>query len=202
MPTTTASPLYSTIRIAAWARTRARRFGDYESRLVAIFSALQDAGVRDVLDLAERVSTRPGLERLAADCDLGAHEIAVVLKFLSYWFLPAAKLLSSLVRPGSELEAAIKTLRLGGIRSNLEMLQEGRTPLGRREIVESSGLPSAVVAELVQRADLSRLPWASKATISNIIGAGYGSLARLASAEPEQLYQDFFRYGASRSART
>jgi len=39
------------------------------------------------------------------------------------------------------------------------------------------------------------MPWASKATISNIMGAGYGSLAQLADANPEQLYADFFRYG-------
>ena len=173
------------------------RFGDYESRLTAILTALQECGVRDVLDLAERTSTRPGLEALADLSGLAAHEIAIALQFLSYWFIPTAKPLSSLVRPGSELEAAIQTLRRQGIRSNLELLQDGRTRLGREQIVESSGLPAAVVEELVQRADLSRLPWASKATISNIIGAGYGSLSRLVDAEPEQLYQDFFRYGAA-----
>jgi hypothetical protein len=58
-------------------------------------------------------------------------------------------------------------------------------------------LPLEHVLSLVNRADLSRLPWASKATISNIIGAGYGSLAKLADAEPEKLYEDFYRYGKS-----
>jgi hypothetical protein len=52
-----------------------------------------------------------------------------------------------------------------------------------------------VIAELVNRADFSRMPWSSKATISNIIGAGYGTLSRLANADPDQLYADFFRYG-------
>ena len=131
------------------------RFGDYESRLSAILTALQECGVRDVLDLAERTSTRPGLEALADLSGLEAHEIAIALQYLSYWFIPAAKPLSSLVRPGSELEAAIQTLRLQGIRSNLEMLHGGPTPLGREQIVESSGLPAAVVEELVQRADLA-----------------------------------------------
>ena len=46
-------------------------------------------------------------------------------------------------------------------------------------------------------ADFSRLPWNSKATIGNIMGAGYRSIPRLASAEPKQLYADFFRYGQS-----
>ena len=64
-------------------------------------------------------------------------------------------------------------------------------------MAESSGLPETVITELVNRADLSRMPWASKATISNIIGAGYGSLAQLANADPEKLYADFFSYGES-----
>ena len=49
----------------------------------------------------------------------------------------------------------------------------------------------------MNRADLSRMPWASKATISNIIGAGYENVARLASADSQQVYKDYFRYGAS-----
>jgi len=68
---------------------------------------------------------------------------------------------------------------------------------GRQELAKSSGLSSTIISELVNRADFSRMPWASKATISNIIGAGYGSLAKLASANPEQLYEDYFRYGKS-----
>ena len=43
----------------------------------------------------------------------------------------------------------------------------------------------------------ARLPWASEATISNIIGAGYGSLSQLANADPERLYADFYNYGKS-----
>jgi hypothetical protein len=41
------------------------------------------------------------------------------------------------------------------------------------------------------------MPWASKATISNIIGAGYGRIVELANADLEQLQRDFHSYGAS-----
>jgi hypothetical protein len=90
---------------------------------------------------------------------------------------------------------AIKFLRDIDIRTNLDLLQIGMTATGRKSLIEISGLPAAVISELVNRADFSRMPWASKATISNIIGAGYGSLGQLASADPEKLYADFFRYG-------
>jgi hypothetical protein len=84
-----------------------------------------------------------------------------------------------------------------GVRTNLQLLQQGLTPLRRQSLADQSGLPVEVVFELVNRADFSRLPWASKATISNLIGAGYGSLAQLADADPHKLYADFFRYGNS-----
>jgi hypothetical protein len=54
-----------------------------------------------------------------------------------------------------------------------------------------------VIETWVNRADFSRMPWASKATIANIMGAGCSSLADLVSADPEQLYRDFFSYGKS-----
>jgi hypothetical protein len=74
-------------------------------------------------------------------------------------------------------------------------LQQGISAAGRRSLAEASGLSGKTVSELVNRADFSRLPWASKATISNIIGAGYASMSQLANANPEQLYADFFAYG-------
>ena len=62
-------------------------------------------------------------------------------------------------------------------------------------MTESSGLPEQVITELVNRADFSRLPWSSKATISNIMGTSYGSLARLSTANPDELFADFFAFG-------
>jgi hypothetical protein len=118
-----------------------------------------------------------------------------VLKYLVYWFIPGEKYLSGLVRNDPSISEAIKVLGGIGIKTNLQILQKGITPTGRRELSTASGLPEDRILEWVNRADFSRLPWASKATISNIIGAGYGSLAELASADPEQLYADFFRYG-------
>jgi hypothetical protein len=64
-------------------------------------------------------------------------------------------------------------------------------------MAKSSGVPEPIINELVNRADFSRLPWASKATISNIIGAGYASLKQLANANPDQLCRDFQSYGKS-----
>jgi hypothetical protein len=171
------------------------RYVEYCARLVAVMRAIEQAGVRDVRDLARRSSSRLNLEAFIDQTALSALDIAEVLKFLVYWFIPNQKYLSGLVRYDPETLAAIKILRDFGVRTNLDMLERGNTATARKSIAEESGLPEQMVSELVNRADFSRLPWASKATISNIIGAGYPNLLALANANPEQLYKDFFAYG-------
>jgi hypothetical protein len=173
------------------------RYTDYITQLVRIMAELQQAGVSDLQNLLTRVETRERMEAFAEQSGIAAHETATVLKYLVYWFIPMEKLLSGLVHAAPEISAAIQKLRELGIRTNLDLLQQGLTVAGRQALVDSSGLPAAIIGELVNRADFSRLPWASKATISNIIGAGYGSLVQLANANPEQLFADFFRYGKS-----
>ena len=171
------------------------RYNEYAARLIEILTKLHQAGVLNTLDLMARVETRERLKIFAEQNKMYAHDIVEVLKYLVYWLIPTEKYLSGLVRDDPYTSDAIKVLGGLGVRTNLELLQRGITAAGRKALAEASGLPEALILELVNRADFSRMPWASKATISNIIGAGYGSLSRLANANPEQLYADFFGYG-------
>jgi hypothetical protein len=170
------------------------RYTEYTSRLIEILTKLHQAGVLNILDLTARVETRERLKIFAEQSGIYAHDIVAVLKYLVYWLIPMEKYLSGLVR-NPYIGDALKVLGGLGVRTNLELLQRGITTAGRKALAEASGLPETVILELVNLADFSRMPWASKATISNIMGAGYGSLSQLANANPEQLYADFFRYG-------
>lgn len=174
-----------------------KRYADYEASLTATLRELGEAGIANLLDLIGRTASREKLRHFTEESGIAAEATATVLKFLVYWFIPGEKYLSGLIRPDRVRSACLQMLRDQGIRANLELLQRGLTPEGRREITQCTGLAPEVVEEWVHLADLSRMPWASKATIANIMGAGYGSLERLAGAEPEQLYADFFRYGES-----
>jgi hypothetical protein len=173
------------------------RYTDYLSQLTGIFSALHQAGVENVIDLKARVETREKLESFVKLSGVDALNIIIALKYLIYWFIPGEKYLSGLVRDNPYIQDALKVLGGLDVRTNLELLQQGITAAGRKSLAELSGLPEQVIVDLVNRADFSRMPWASKATISNIIGAGYGSLSKLATTAPERLYADFFRYGKS-----
>jgi hypothetical protein len=173
------------------------RYTEYSSKLIGVFSELQHAGVESMLGLKACVESRLSFESFIQQSGIDVLSVVMVLKYLIYWFIPAEKYLSGLVRDDSDAVEAIKVLSGLGIRTNLQLLQQGISVAGRRSLAEAGGLSGETILELVNRADFSRMPWASKATISNIIGAGYGSMAQLANANPEQLYTDFFAYGKS-----
>ncbi len=173
------------------------RYSEYVQKLAGTFDQLQKAGVRDILDLVRQNDTSGQFEHFSVRTGVNAKDLITVLKYLVYWFIPSTKLLSSLVETDSPLKNSVQVLRDMGIRTNLDILQQGLTSAGRKSLAKNSGLPQRQIDELVNRADFSRLPWASKATISNIIGAGCVSLSQLAVADPEQLYRNFFRYGTS-----
>lgn len=173
------------------------RYTEYNARLVEIMTRLDQAGIQNVLELTEKTADREKLESFVDQFRVSAPDIILVLKYLVYWLIPSEKYLSGLVRADSEILEAIKVLRESEVRTNLEMLDKGITAAGRNSLAKASGLPPAMITDLVNQADFSRMPWASKATISNFIGAGYTSLSQLANADPDQLYEDFFRYGKS-----
>lgn len=174
-----------------------RRYTAYAQRLIGTFNQLHYVRVRDIPDLVRRIDTKKEFETFTGQAKVQARDLMAVLKYLVYWVIPTSKLLSGLVSNNSPLKDAIQVLRDLGIRTNLDILQHGLTPVARKAMADRSGLPETEINELVNRADFSRMPWASKATISNILGAGYGTLAELAKADPEQLYRDFHSYGKS-----
>lgn len=169
------------------------RYTNYIAYLTNTFHELQHAGVTEVVLLVSKVESRRVLEEFTSVSSIAAPDTVAVLKYLVYWFIPMEKNFASLL-PREEKVTA-DALRTAGIRSNLDLLERGRTPAGRRELAKTSGLTESTVLAMVHRADLSRMPWASRATISNLVGAGYGSVAKLANAQAEQLYADFFHYG-------
>lgn len=173
------------------------RYDDYSRWLIQTMTELQSTNINNIQVLLARVDDREKLEDFATKSGISGEQIAALLKYLLYWVVPAEKILPQLVQYEALMSGPINVLRELGVRSNLDLLQRGLTTDGRKTLVEQSGLSETVLLELVNRADFSRLPWASKATISNIIGAGYKSLAQLASAEPGKLFEDFFRYGQS-----
>jgi hypothetical protein len=172
-----------------------KRYDKYAEILLDTLDQLQHAGISNLLDLIKHLGMRAEFEKFAAESGVEAEDIAELLKYLIYWVIPINKYMSGLLKAGPHANEALNVLRELGIRTNLDLLGRGIRAADRKALAQESGLPLELITELVNIADFSRMPWASKATISNIMGAGYHSLARLANADPERLYADFFRYG-------
>jgi hypothetical protein len=171
------------------------RYKEYETKITQALISVAQVGCKSVLDLIRQTDSREQLERFVDRVGINAGDIIRVQKYLVYWFIPGEKYLSGLVRSDPASSKAIKVIAEHGIRTNLQLLQQGITVGGRKSLAEDTGFTLEMITQLVNRADFSRMPWASKATISNIMGSGYLSIAQLAKADPEQLYADFFQYG-------
>ncbi len=173
------------------------RYGDYMEKLSSIIAKLNQAGLADLLSLVEQTASRQQMEAFTERCKVPAPEVATLLKFTVYWLIPGEKYLGGLVRDVKPVAEELSALRAVGVKTNLQILQSGITPVGRKALAEKSGLSYKVITEWVNRADFSRMPWASKATVSNLMGSGYGSLQQLANGQAEQVYADYMRYGKS-----
>jgi hypothetical protein len=121
------------------------RYTEYSSKLIGVFSELHHAGVERILDLKACVETRPGFEGFTQQSGIDALSVIMVLKYLIYWFIPAEKYLSGLVRDDPEALEAIKVLSGLAIRTNLQLLQQGISAVGRRSLAEASGLSGKTV---------------------------------------------------------
>ena len=87
-----------------------------------------------------------------------ALDIVRLLWYLVYMFIPAEKYLSGLVRDDPDDTDTIQALAQLGVRTNLQLLQQGHSPLGRSTLAEQSGLSVELILQLVNRADFSARP--------------------------------------------
>lgn len=116
--------------------------------MLSSLDRLQQARVADIQDLVARVESAERFERFSEQSGISVTDLAAVLKYLIYWVIPGEKYLSGLVREDPLSSQAIQALRRAGIRTNLELLQAGRTLAGRQALAEASGLPAAVILDL------------------------------------------------------
>jgi hypothetical protein len=173
-----------------------QRYCEWAANLESTFQRLQNRGIRYLFDLITRVDTRESLEAFVDLTGFSASEIVSMLRFMLYWVLPKKMTLRELVEDSPEMLKAIAALRKIKAGTNLELLEAGHTPEGRRALAEASGVPEATILDLVQRADFSRMPYSRGATVCNYKNAGYASLAQLAATDLQTVLDDFDRYGA------
>lgn len=169
--------------------------GDYPAELVQTFQRLEAAGIDNWSALLFQVTSREQCSAFVRQHDLGFEPLVDVLHYLLRWGLPFRAATRELLEHGDPQEmawyAALKQYKLT---TNLDLLELGRTPTGRETLANTTGLPENFVTTLVHRADISRLPFVRRKTILPVCGAGYDTLARIASADTSQMEADLDAY--------
>ena len=118
------------------------------------------------------------------------------MNYVFRWVLPFRNVyLKQLIDPENESHMAyIKKLKENNIKFNLDILECCRTRKGRAKLSETTKIPEDFILDLVNRADLTRLPYMSKRTVEHLCNAGYDSLGKLAKVEAGKLREDMKSY--------
>ena len=75
-----------------------------------------------------------------------------------------------------------------GVESIEQLLEEGKTPKGRRDLEESSGVSGKLILEWVNRADLFRIKGIGEEYSDLLEAAGVDTVPELAQRNAENLY--------------
>ena len=159
------------------------------------FGTLARLGVDDYLDLVQKVESKAKCEHFVQATGFGFEALIQTLNYLLRWALPFKCRLKELVDPNNEDEmGASEVLQGHKIKSNLDLLEAGRTRAGRRRLSQEAGISLGILLKLVHRADMTRLAYVRGKTVLHLCGGGYDSMEKLAAADSRQIEADMSAY--------
>jgi hypothetical protein len=163
--------------------------------LVSSFAALEARRVGTYSTLVNRVATREDCLAFLQHTDFDFDQLIQTLSYLLRWVLPFKTSLREVVG-GDDSEDAIylDALREQMVRSNLDLLEVGRTKPGRIRLSRTAGIPEARITALVLRADITRLAYVRGKTVKHLCAGGYDSLVKIAAADLAQMEEDMDAY--------
>jgi hypothetical protein len=156
--------------------------------LITNFHWLRRAGIENYRDLLERVADRDKCEAFLRRSGLGFPELIETLNYLLRWVLPFPTPLRELLNPADTSEKAYwEALKEQGITTNLDLLELGRTPAQRARVAEATRIPQEFLLRLLHQADLARLAYVRGKIVRHLCASGYDTLAKVASADLEEM---------------
>ena len=153
---------------------------------------LKAQSVTNWLDLVHRVESREKCEGFLVASGLPFEELLHTQNYLFRWVLPFKHPLKEYIQPGEETYLRLLTQR--GIKSNLDILEGGRSRAGRATLSSETGIPEPFLLELTHRADISRLPYVRGKTVLHLCGGGYDTVEKLANADLERIEANMAAY--------
>jgi hypothetical protein len=117
------------------------------------------------------------------------------LNYIFRWVLPHRLYLRELINIENEFHKDyVEELRMHGIRFNLDILEYVRTRVGSKKLWKETGIQKLFIVDLVNLADMSRLPYSNRKIVKHRFAVGYNSIAQLAKEDPEKMIEDMKSY--------
>lgn len=165
------------------------------SEITTAFEQLETLGIETCLDLVQRVSTKEKCRRFVEETGFPFEGLIQLLNYLFRWVLPFKIPVKELVDTFDQLAPNdLKTLKRHKLSSNLDVLEQCRTALGRAAVANRTGLGTSFLLELTHRADISRLAYVRGKTIRHLCGGGYDTLDKIARADLNTMEADMTAY--------
>ena len=110
------------------------------------------------------------------------------LDYLKQWWFPYPATLRQLVEDDGDplMNSVLAELKAVKIANSLTLLESAAEPPGRSELARQTGINEGTILDLVNRADVSRLPYTSGGAVKRLWVMGYRSLAALRTADPQE----------------
>jgi hypothetical protein len=160
--------------------------------------AIEKAGVLALFQFMPRISTRKQAEGFIRGAGIPLPHLMGMVDFLKQWWFPFGAQLRQLVDDSDQtLLDYLASLKNHGLSQGFALLDNGRTTEGRKKLTGKTGIPEAHILDLVNRADVTRIPYVSGGTVKRCWAIGYDSLEKLRKADPEEYFSRVSQYYAS-----
>ena len=167
----------------------------YVSRMTNTLTILDGLKVDNYADLIRRIENNEKCEDFLRKTKLPFEDLILVLHHIFRWVLPRRLYLRELINTENECHKIyIEKLRNRRIRFNLDILENGRTREDRKKLSKDTGIPESFILDLVNLADMSRLPYSNRKTVKHLLAGGYDSVAKIAQTDPEIIVEDMRSY--------
>jgi hypothetical protein len=167
----------------------------YVDGVAAYLRDLETRGVGSYSQLVQSVATRAGCVAFLEKTGFGFDPLIKTLNYLSRWVLPFKTPLREFIDVDSPAGVEVfEALKRQGIRSNLDLLEVGRTEAGRVQLARTTGMPADGILALVHRVDISRLAYVRGKTVKHLCGGGYDTLERIANADAAEMEKEMGAY--------
>jgi hypothetical protein len=169
--------------------------GEYPAQILDTIMYLKPAGISNWGNLLEKIATREACTAFVTENNLNFEKFIDLLNYLLRWALPFLTASRELLAHENTQEMSYyPILKQHGLMNSFDILEQGYTVEGRRALAEHTGLPQDFVTSIAHRADIARLPYVRRKTILPVCGAGYDTLAKIATADLAQMEADLEAY--------